>query len=164
MVDVYSIQAGTVFAWFMFVMVVRRLVILIVAAIFSRGQPFVEGSRPPEDRMLKKNTVDAATPEQAKAKFTKDVRANKVISNDGENDPYFFILLLATSVFSDSVADTTCVRTIVYGSVYLFARILFAVSYVFGLQPWRTLAFSVGFLCTLACSLDLIITMSMRSN
>ncbi|UJR20493.1 hypothetical protein I4U23_023621 [Adineta vaga] len=164
MVDVYTIQAGTVFAWFMFFMVARRLVILIIAAAYSRNRPFVPGSRPPEDKILKSKTVEPASGHSVQAEFTKDVRANKVISNDGENDPYFFILLLATAAFSDDVAGTSCTRTIVYGVIYLFARVVFAISYVFGLQPWRTLAFSVGFLCTLACSLDLIITMSMRSN
>ena len=164
MVDVYSIQAGTVFSWFMFFMVSRRLIVLIVAAAYSRNRPFVPGSRPPEDKMLKSKSVEPSSNQSVQAEFTKDVRANKVISNDGENDPYFFILLLATAVFSDDVPGTSCTRTIVYGVIYLFARVVFAISYIFGLQPWRTLSFCVAFLCTLACSLDLIITMSMRSN
>jgi uncharacterized MAPEG superfamily protein len=75
----------------------------------------------------------------------------------------FLILLLATAVFSDS-ANGNCVRTIVYGAIYLFVRILYAVVYLMGLQPWRTLVFMLGFLCTAACNLDLIITMSGRSN
>jgi uncharacterized MAPEG superfamily protein len=86
-----------------------------------------------------------------------------VIHNDAENDTYFLILLLATAAFSDSV-NGDCVRTIVYGAIYLFSRIFYAVAYIMALQPWRTIGFYFGFACTLACNLDLVITMSRRSN
>jgi uncharacterized MAPEG superfamily protein len=97
--------------------------------------------------------------------FTKDVRVNKTIGNDTENDPYFLILLLATAVFSDTASGNGNVtRTIVYATFYLFARIFYAVAYIMAWQPWRSILYALGMACTIACSLDLMITMSRRSN
>ncbi len=162
MVSVNTIQSGTVFAWFMLVMFVRRIAILVVAGIAGRNKPF-PSDRVPEDKFLKKGLVTAPTINTAPIVFTKDIRVNKVIHNDAENDTYFIILLLATAFFSDNF-NPDRVRTIVYGAIYLFFRILYAVAYIMALQPWRTLAFFLGMFCTLACSLDLVITMSRRSN
>jgi len=162
MVSVNTIQAGTVFAWFMLIMVLRRIVLIIIIIIGGRNKPLPPG-RVPEDRFANRGQVANVTTETALAVITKDVRANKVINNDSENDTYFLILLLATAVFSDS-ANGDCVRTIVYGVIYLFFRIFYAVAYIMALQPWRTIAYYFGFACTLACNLDLVITMSRRSN
>ena len=159
MVSVNTIQPATVFAWFMLVLVLRRIVLIVIFAIAGRGKPLPAG-RVPEDRMFKTGpvVVDAAP-----AVITTDARANKVIGNDAENDTYFLILLFATAAFSDRV-NGDCVRTIVYGSIYLFIRIVYALVYILGLQPWRTIFFFLGICCTLACNLDLVITMSRRSN
>ena len=158
MASINTIPSGAVFAWFMLLIFVRRVVMLVIGGIAGRHRPFLPGARPPEDRILKK-----AQPETTQIEFTKDIRVNKTISNDSENDPYFLILLLATAVFSDGISGSST-KTIVYGAIYLFARTFYAVAYIMGLQPWRTLAYCVGMLCTLVCSLDLVITMSMRSN
>jgi uncharacterized MAPEG superfamily protein len=163
MVSVNTIQAGTVFAWFMLAMILRRIVMLVVAGIAGRNRPFPPGTRVPEDQMMKKGQVEPSTTGTTPVVFTKDVRVNKTIGNDTENDTYFLILLLATAVFSDSV-NGDCTRTIVYGAIYLFFRILYAVAYIMGLQPWRSITFTFGLACTLACSLDLVITMSRRAN
>lgn len=162
MVSVNTIQAGTVFAWFMFLMVLRRIILIIVIAITGRNKPFAPG-RVPEDKFMKRGQVATSTVDTAPVVFGKDARANKVITNDSENDTYFLILLLATAAFSD-ISNGDCVRTIVYGSIYLFFRIVYAVAYILALQPWRTLTFCCGLACTFACSLDLLITMSRRSN
>ena len=160
MVNVQSIQAGTVFAWFMLLMVLRRIVLIIIVGIAGRHRPIQPG-RVPEDKFLKSGQV-APTDHVAQI-FSKDLRANKTINNDSENDTYFLILLFATVTLSDSL-NGNCVRTIVYGVLYLFFRLCYAVTYVLGLQPWRTLAFFLGLACTLACNLDLVITMSRRNN
>lgn len=163
MVSVDTIQARTVFAWFMLILVLRRVVLITILAISGRGRPLPAG-RVPEDRVLKGGRVAGpvidGTPIVA---VTTDVRANKVIGNDAENDTYFLILLLATAVFSDRV-NGDCVRTIVYGCIYLFIRIFYAIAYILGLQPWRTILFFLGICCTIACNLDLVITMSRRIN
>jgi uncharacterized MAPEG superfamily protein len=163
MVDITTIKPGTVFAWFMLVMVIRRIVMIFLAIIARGRKPFPPGTRVPEDNTLRGTQVQTSTVEPGQIEFTKDVRVNKTIGNDTENDTYFLVLLLATAVFSDTVSGNTT-RTIVYGAIYLFARILYAVVYIMALQPWRTVLFTVGLICTLACNLDLVITMSRRSN
>ena len=163
MVNVNTIQAGTVFAWFMLVMVLRRVVMLVVALVAQRGKPIPPGSRVPEDNKLRGGNAEVSTVTPGQIEFTKDVRVNKTISNDSENDPYFLILLLATAAFSDTPALNST-RTIVYGIIYLFVRICYAVAYIMALQPWRTILFGFGLAVTLACSLDLVITMSLRPN
>jgi uncharacterized MAPEG superfamily protein len=147
-------------------MVIRRVVVLIVAGLAQRGKPFRADVRVPEDNRMPGAKVETETVAGGPTNlFTKDVRANKVIHNDSENDTYFLILLLATAVFSDtSSGNGNVIRTIVYGSIYLFARIIYAIAYIFGLQPWRSIFFAMGMFNTLSCSLDLVITMSRRSN
>jgi uncharacterized MAPEG superfamily protein len=163
MVDVTTIQSGTVFAWFMLMMVLRRVVMLIVAGIAGRGRPLRPG-RVPEDKRGAR-PVDTTTVTSDQVEFTKDVRVNKTITNDAENDTYFLILLLATAVFSDTITGNgNVIRTIIYATIYLFARICYAIAYIMGWQPWRSIAWTLGLACTLACSLDLVITMSRRSN
>lgn len=162
MVSVNSIQAGTVFAWFMLILVLRRVALIIVMVVAGRNKPLPAG-RVPEDQVFKRGQVGASVTDGNAVVITTDVRANRVIGNDAENDTYFLILLLATAAFSDSV-NGDCVRTIVYGSIYLFVRILYAVIYILGLQPWRTILFFMGMLCTIACNLDLVITMSRQRN
>jgi uncharacterized MAPEG superfamily protein len=163
MVNVDTIKSGTVFAWFMLCMIIRRVVILIVAGITGHNKPFPPGSRVPEDKILKRNQVAPVAIETTHVEFSKEVRVNKTIGNDSENDTYFLILLLATAVYSDDASDEST-RTIVYGAIYLFFRIFYAVAYIMALQPWRTIAYCFGLLCTLVCNLDLVITMSRRAN
>lgn len=108
----------------------------------SRHKPFNPSIRPPEDRKLKskkiQSTLDGVTPIEC----TKDIRTLRIISNDTENDTYFFALLLATAVFSDDVSGLST-RTIVYGTVYLFIRLCYVIAYFLPLQPWRTIAFTL---------------------
>ncbi|CAF0781744.1 unnamed protein product [Adineta steineri] len=162
MVSVKTIHSGTVFAWFMLVVILRRTVMLAVAMSARRGKPFSPGSRPPEDNKLIGKQTTVVTDTYSPVEFIKDVRATKTINNDTENDPYFFILLLATAI-SDS-ASQNCTRTIVYSILYLFIRIAYAVTYIMALQPWRSMMFAFGLALTLACSLDLVITMSLQPN
>jgi len=165
MVSVNTIQAGTVFAWFMLGMVLRRVVMLGIALVARRGKPFPPGSRVPEDNKLRGGNVEVTTTATTsdQSEFTKDVRVNKTINNDSENDTYFLILLLATAVFSDRESGRST-KTIIYGLIYSVARICYAVAYIMALQPWRTIIFTVGSAVTLTYSLDLVITMSLRPN
>ncbi|CAF0747666.1 unnamed protein product [Adineta steineri] len=162
MVSIKTIQADTVFAWFMLVVILQRIVMLAVAMSTRRGKPFPPGSRPPEDNKLIGKQTTVTTDTSSPIEFTKDVRATKTINNDTENDPYSFILLLATAI-SDS-ASQNCTRTIVYSILYLIIRIVYAVTYIMVLQPWRSIMFAFGLPLTVACSLDLIITMSLQPN
>ncbi|CAF1675405.1 unnamed protein product [Adineta ricciae] len=133
-----------------------------VAMHAGRGKPFPPGSRPPEDSKLTRVKIQKTpTTTTNEIEFTRDVRVNRVIHNDTENDPYFFILLLSTAIFSDR---SNCTRTIVYGLLYLIIRILYAIAYIMAFQPWRSIIYAFGLALTLACSLDFVITMSMQPN
>ena len=163
MVDVTTINPATVFAWFMLGMLLRRFVLIAIFNVSIRGRPLRPGTRVPEDAARSKRRVDDVTPETQPIEFSTDERVNKTITNDSENDTYFLILLLATAVFSDT-ATGSATRTIVYGVIYLVVRVMYAVAYLRGLQPWRTILFAMGLTCTAACNLDLIITLSRRAN
>ena len=163
MVDVNTINPGSVFAWFMLAMLVRRGVLIALFNVGIRGHPLPPGSRVPEDNPRRRERTEASSEGPAPIDFTLDMRVNKTITNDSENDAYFLILLLATAAFSDSVSGNAT-RTIVYSVIYLFIRICYAVVYLVGLQPWRTILFASGLSCTIACNLDLVITLSRRSN
>mgnify|MGYP001039041465 CR=1 FL=1 len=158
MVSVRTIQAATVFAWFMLLMLIRRLVLLIFISITKR-----QTSDSSTSKTVRRGQVEPSTTAVNRTESTVDMRVNRIIGNDSENDTYFLILLLSTAAFSDSV-NGDCVRTIVYAVIYLFVRIVYAIVYALGLQPWRTLVFYFAFACTLACNLDLVITMSRRAN
>jgi uncharacterized MAPEG superfamily protein len=162
MVNVHTIQSGTVFAWFMLLMVLRRILMLIIAGITGYNKPF-PADRVPEDKILKRGRVASSTSGIIHADFNATVRINKTITNDSENDTYFLILLLSTAALSDNF-NGNCVRTIVYGTIYLFFRLIYAMAYIMALQPWRSIAFYFGLACTLACNLDLVITLSRRAN
>ncbi|UJR29260.1 hypothetical protein I4U23_010474 [Adineta vaga] len=162
MLTVNTIKPGTVFAWFMLMMIIRRIVLLLVAGFSGWNRPFQPDTRVPEDKILKRDQIEPSNSTINPVVFTKDIRVNKTIGNDSENDTYFIILLFATAVFSDTVSgDGT--RTIIYGVIYLFFRIIYAITYILALQPWRTIAYIFGLACTLACSLDLVITLSRRT-
>ncbi|CAF0743381.1 unnamed protein product [Adineta steineri] len=163
MVSTTTIQPATVFAWFMLMINLRRVVLLIIATIIGRNKPFPSGSRVPEDKILRKCQVEPMTTGINHTAFTKDIRIYKTISNDAENDVYFIIILLATALYIDTVSGD-CTRTIIYGAIYLFFRILYAIAYIMALQPFRSIAFFLSLACTLTCNLDLVITISRRSN
>ncbi|CAF1415058.1 unnamed protein product [Rotaria magnacalcarata] len=142
MTDINSIKPGTVFAWFMLVLIVRRIVLIVMLIVTK--QKTSPGLPPPD-------TSDRPT------------RINGAIRNDSENDAYFLILYLGTAIFSYSV-NADIVRMIVYGAVYLTTRSIHSVMFILALQPHRMLAFLFGLLCTFAMSLDLVITMSRTTN
>ena len=162
MVDVTTINPGTVFAWFMLGMLLRRGVLILLFNIGIRKHGFQPGTRVPEDNPNNRKKRRSETDPQP-IEYTLNMRANKVITNDAENDTYFLILLLATAVFTDTLSGNAT-RTIVYGVIYLVIRIVYAFMYILELQPWRTILFVMGIVCTVACNLDLVITMSRRSN
>lgn len=164
MVDVYSIKPGTVFAWFMLVLVVRRFVLVVMLIVTFRQNPPKPGARAPEDAPRKvehQNNSTAAV--QPPNDFDRAARINAAIRNDSENDAYFLILYLGTAIFSYSL-NPDVVRMIVYGAIYLAARITHSFMYLLALQPFRSMSYMVGLLCTFAMSLDLVITTSRSSN
>jgi hypothetical protein len=88
MVSVNTIQAGTVFAWFMLILLIRRIILITILAVVGSKQP-LPPSRVPEDKIFRNRTVAAPTTDATRIVYTADVRANKIITNDSENDTYF---------------------------------------------------------------------------
>jgi hypothetical protein len=82
-------------------------------------RPFLSGSHPPDDEMLKNKDIEPWMDGSIQIEFNKDVHVNKIIDNDSDNDTYFLTLLLATVIHSDDVPDSSSRRTIVFGVVYL---------------------------------------------
>jgi hypothetical protein len=80
MVDITTINPGTVFAWFMLGMVLRRAVLIIVFNIGIRGHPFQPGSRVPEDSP-NRNKPTSTNARSSPVEYTLDMRVNKVITN-----------------------------------------------------------------------------------
>lgn len=163
MVSVNTILSYTVFSWFMLLMIVRRIVLVSFAAINSRYRASPDITKVPEDMIMKPKELQTPIQSIGSVVYSKELRSNLVITDDAENDPYFLLVLLATAIVSDNVSDP-CTRTIVYGTVYFAARFSYTVCYVLGFQPWRTLCYVAGLMCTFACSLDLVVTMSSKSN
>ncbi|CAF3648151.1 unnamed protein product [Rotaria socialis] len=159
MTDIYSIKPGTVFAWFMLVLVIRRIVLIVMLIASGIAKSSGAASQPVEVARNGGSGKNAKESDQADL----GTLINTAITNDSENDTYFLILYLATGIYSYSV-NVDVLRMIVYGAVYLFARIIHSVVLILELQPYRTLAYLIGLMCTLAISIDLVVTMSRSTN
>lgn len=72
-------------------------------------------------------------------------RAARAWANDLENIPAFLILGLVAVLIG---AGTSWLPTLF--AVFVAARVAHTTSYLLSLQPWRTLAYAVGLVCTLA--------------
>lgn len=79
-------------------------------------------------------------------------RAAKAWRNDLENIPMFLILAWVYVAAGLSVVAFT-----VYCGVFAVARITHTICYLNSVQPWRTHAFTVGALVTLALMIHLLI-------
>eukprot|EP01117_Protostelium_nocturnum_P010699 TRINITY_DN3852_c0_g3_i4.p1 TRINITY_DN3852_c0_g3~~TRINITY_DN3852_c0_g3_i4.p1 ORF type:complete len:163 (+),score=50.84 TRINITY_DN3852_c0_g3_i4:75-563(+) len=146
-----ELRAVTVFAWFMLFLVLRRIGILVFSGLKGdRSQP---NDRPPEDTKIMPEEAGAAL-SRGQETWTAQKRAGRTMDNDTENDILFVPLLLALA-FSPIPATTR--RIICYAAVYAFSRFVYAVSYLGGFQPWRSVMFSLTLLTTLVLALDLSI-------
>ena len=66
------------------------------------------------------------------------------------NNHFEGLILFTLAVVVVSLADKTSGLTATFASTYLTARILYIPAYYFGLSPWRSLIWFVGFLATMA--------------
>ncbi len=80
------------------------------------------------------------------------LRAARAWRNDLENIPIF--LILAWIYVAAALSVTAFV---IYCIVFMAARIIHTICYINSLQPWRTAAFAVGALITLALIIHLFI-------
>ena len=83
----------------------------------------------------------------AEAELPQVQRAAKAWLNDLENIPIFLGLGIAYVLVGASPKAATWLF-----STFTVARILHTLTYLLGLQPWRTIAYAVGILCLLGMS------------
>ena len=94
----------------------------------------------PEDAgVFKKPTAEEELPQVR--------RAAKAWLNDLENIPIFLGLGVAYVFIGASPKAATIIFPI-----FTIARILHTLTYLLGLQPWRTISYGVGILCLFAMS------------
>jgi len=79
-------------------------------------------------------------------------RAAKAWLNDLENIPIFLILALIYAI-----AGLSANLFLVYCAVFIVARILHTIFYLNAMQPWRTIAYTIGALTTLALMIHLFV-------
>lgn len=71
-------------------------------------------------------------------------RAQRAMNNHFE---WLILFMLAVAVVTLADQSTPVTRTCAW--VYLGARVLYVPAYLFGLTPWRSIVWSVGFLATM---------------
>ena len=89
-------------------------------------------------------TMSARDREPTRKLSDKTARLGRALSNHFEGLILFTIAVLTVTLSNQSSPFTAaCAYT------YLAARILYVPAYAFGLRPWRSLIWAVGFLATL---------------
>ncbi len=56
------------------------------------------------------------------------------------------------------------VAHVIFYSVFAFARLVHTVSYMFGLQPWRGIAYGVGVVTTMCAAIHLLVQVFSMHN
>jgi glutathione S-transferase len=79
-------------------------------------------------------------------------RASKAWLNDLENIPMFLILALVYAI-----AGLSSTAFAVYCVVFMVARILHTFFYIKAMQPWRTIAFTVGAIAMVGLIIQLFV-------
>jgi uncharacterized MAPEG superfamily protein len=79
-------------------------------------------------------------------------RASRAWLNDLENIPIFLILALVYAI-----AGLSSTAFIIYCVVFTVARILHTIFYLNAMQPWRTIAYTVGALISFALMIHLFV-------
>jgi len=78
-------------------------------------------------------------------------RIQRAHANSLENEPLFILLGLLWIFLG---AHTGAIQ--IYAYTFFIARVLHSLCYVFKLQPWRTLMYTVGSLCLVGMSVQVL--------
>jgi uncharacterized MAPEG superfamily protein len=79
-------------------------------------------------------------------------RAARAWRNDLENIPIFLFLALIYVLSSPSLGT----GAVIYFWVFVVARIAHTIFFLNAMQPWRTIAYTIGALATLALAINVI--------
>ncbi len=91
------------------------------------------------------------------------MRRNRIVGNNLENEPidllFFYLALIFTSFnyISNKEENEAIILTVVI-SIYTFSRCFYWICYTKGWQPWRSITFVVGKLCSLISISIILIT------
>ena len=108
---------------------VVQFILYAIPANLELGTRYTGGSRDyPPDKPMSKRTA----------------RLGRALQNHFEG-----LLLFAIAVVVISLSEKTNLLTAICAYLYLGARILYIPAYAFGLNPWRSLFWAIGFLSTL---------------
>ena len=116
------------------------------------------GGRPPEDVMFfpnagKQDYIGSkrqySSPEHEQHVKEKEIRTTRSAANDHENIPITLIMAWASLLCSPNVPVHVAAI-----STFTLSRVGFTFAYMKGLQPARTIFFSVGFTCTLTIAIN----------
>jgi uncharacterized membrane protein YecN with MAPEG domain len=125
--------------WQVFGLTVSALFIKMVAMVLVQGYGRFKdrGFDNPEDAQLF-DRIFGAKPD-AKGKNPLVDRAQNVLRNDGENIPIFLFSAIA-------YIQLGCwpQGVYIYLPLFVFGRIIHAISYLRSLQPWRNLSYQLG--------------------
>ena len=145
--DVYRAMCAA--AWLMFLLILKNVVLVIVLFIQRRN-----------DYIYK-------TPDDAKIETTEDWslagRIRRVLANDVEYIPYFFVLLLIMFCRLDLVSQYNhhyLARVLVYGLLFTIGRYLHTISYLIQNTYGRILGFLITIIILVVISLDHLYYMS----
>ncbi|EWM23396.1 Membrane associated eicosanoid/glutathione metabolism-like domain protein [Nannochloropsis gaditana] len=79
-----------------------------------------------------------------------DARWRRIVANDLENIPLGLIVLWSAALASSAKESEGGIGVIVLTIVFTVARFAYTACYVFALQPWRTVAWTLGVLSVVA--------------
>ena len=145
--DVYRAMCAA--AWLMFILILKNIVLVIVLFIQRRN-----------DYIYK-------TPDNAKIETTEDWslagRIQRVLANDVEYIPYFFVLLLIMFCRLDLVSQDNhhyLARVLVYGLLFTIGRYLHTISYLIRNTYGRILGFLITIIILVVITVDHLYYMS----
>merc|ERR1740123_1359165 len=107
--------------------------------ILSAG---VKRTRAPEDAEVVRNIAKKSAADQSDG-FDERARWARIVQNDMENIP-ITITLLWIAVFINGNNEAN----VAFASAFLFGRTMHTICYIYGLMPWRTIAWFIGFIST----------------
>ncbi len=152
--DVYKAMCAA--AWIMFFLILKNIVLLIVLLIQRRKNT---AYKIPEDV----NTFRAAQQVQNIEDWSLAGRIQRILANDVEYMPYFFILLLVIFCRIDLIGQDNhhyLARVLIYGLLFTIGRYLHTISYLIRNTYGRILGFLITIIVLFVISIDHIYYMT----
>jgi len=121
----------------------------------SEGRPVA-----PEDKSLRPNKDPSgygAVTDSPPQGMSRVDRGQAMHRNDMENIPIFILIAILLHLSGHNSKRNSYVAHIVFYSVFAFARLGHTVSYMFALQPHRSICYFLGVVTTAAAAIHLVV-------